>query len=82
LRKDKSWLILIVLLILGAFLGKIGGDLLAKQVPLLAKTYPAGMEPLRFDLLGFFNLTIGFRFYLNVASGLGMLLALLLYRRL
>ncbi|MCL4426104.1 MAG: DUF4321 domain-containing protein [Firmicutes bacterium] len=81
MRKDRNWLVLVVLLVIGAFLGKVAGELLSRQLPLLAKSYPAGMDPIHFDVLGFLNLTIGVRFYLNVASGIGMLLAILLYRR-
>ncbi|MBQ9266736.1 MAG: DUF4321 domain-containing protein [Clostridia bacterium] len=82
MREGKVWLFWILLfagIILGGLLGQ-----LAQSAPFLswmAYGQSFGLEqPLNLDL-GILNLTFGIMFNLNVASIIGVLLAMFIYRK-
>jgi len=80
-RRDRSPGLLLVLVLIGALLGSIVGEALTKSVPLLARGVSIGVEPpVTLDLF-ILKLTFGVKMKLNVASAVGILLALLLFRR-
>jgi hypothetical protein len=73
--------LLLVLTIIGALLGSIIGEALTKSVPVLARGVSVGIDPPMTLSLFIIRLTFGFTVKLNVASAVGILLALLLFRR-
>lgn len=82
MRKQGNVLILVLLLIIGAWLGGVLGRLAGGAIPLFAETLTVGLTPPLQLNLGFFGLTFGFLFALNPGAMLGLLLALLFFRRL
>jgi hypothetical protein len=81
LRRDRSIDLLLVLTVIGALLGSIVGEVLGKSVPVLARGVSVGLDPAVTLDLYVFKFVVGFRMTLNVASAVGILLALLLFRR-
>ncbi|MTI66701.1 MAG: DUF4321 domain-containing protein [Firmicutes bacterium] len=80
-RNRNPW-ILILLLAVGLVLGGIIGDLLGDKIPLLAKSYSIGLNPpLHLDL-NVLDLTFGFSLNLNAASAIGIILAILIFRKI
>jgi hypothetical protein len=82
-RRGRSGWILVLVLVLGAFLGGLIGEMLEQYVPVLALKSPAyGLTKpwvLNLDML---NLTFGFSIQVSVGSAIGVIVALLLYRTL
>lgn len=80
--RNRSTLILVVLLIVGVIIGGVIGDLLQHKVPFLAKSYPIGIkQPIHLDL-NVVELTFGIIIDFNVASLVGLILAILLFRKI
>jgi hypothetical protein len=80
-RRQSNVDVLLILAIIGALLGSIMGEALAKSVPLLSRGVSAGIDPpVTLDLF-VIKLTLGFSLKLNVASAIGILLALFIFRR-
>jgi hypothetical protein len=80
-RRQSNIDILLILTLIGALLGSIVGEALAKSLPVLAKGVSAGIDPpVTLDLF-VIKLTLGFSLKLNVASAIGIVFALLLFRR-
>ncbi|WP_407400501.1 DUF4321 domain-containing protein [Anaerovibrio sp.] len=83
----RSYGTLIVFVIIGAILGGIIGDLLtgvdalASVMPYLVHTYPVlDMTPATLNLY-VIKLTVGLSFTPNLMSILGMVIAIILFRR-
>lgn len=81
MRKDKGMALLLVLAIIGALLGSIAGEALAKSLPVLARGVSVGIDPPTTLDLFVLRVTFGLKAKINVASAVGILLALLLFRR-
>jgi len=80
-RRDRSTGLLLILVLIGALLGSIVGEALSKSVPLLARGVSIGADPpVTLDLF-ILKLAFGVKMKLNIASAMGILLALLLFRR-
>lgn len=80
-RNTSPWVLLILILV-GMVLGGVLGDLFRDLLPWLGKSYAIGTEgPIHLNLW-VLTLTFGFRLALNLASVLGFLLAVFLYRKL
>ncbi len=80
MRKDRSVALLFVLVVVGALLGSVLGEALAGNLPILARTIDVGIEPTTVNLF-VLTLTLGASLKLNLASAIGIILALLLFRR-
>ncbi len=81
MRRAKSMSLLLVLLLTGAIIGGLVGDILGSHLPVLIVDKTFGFSPTTIDL-GVLQLTLGFIFRLNLAGVIGLLLGYLLYRRL
>ncbi len=87
-KKMDSVAVLLVILILGALIGSVIGEVIGAVAPggFLAAVFTKGINPgiappavLDLKVL---TLTLGVTMRLNLASGLGIALALLVYRKL
>lgn len=66
---------MIVLLLVGGWLGNLVGSLAGKALPVLARSVNAGIDP-PFKLAAeFFTLTFGVTLHLNVVGLVGLVLA-------
>ncbi len=80
-------MILIVVLILGALIGTVAGEVIGAFVPggaverIFSRGITTGLSPATLDLK-VISLTVGFLVKINLASVLGIGLALLLYKKL
>ncbi len=73
--------LLLILLLTGATIGGLLGDVLGSYFPILIVDKTFGFSPTTIDL-GILQFTLGFIFRLNLAGVIGLLLGYLLYRRL
>lgn len=80
--KNRKHSTLIIILIIGVILGSFIGDLFSESVDILSKNYSIGMKsPLKLDLK-VLDLTFGFNISINLASVIGFILALLIYKKI
>ncbi|EOC99830.1 DUF4321 domain-containing protein [Caldisalinibacter kiritimatiensis] len=79
--RNRNTLLLITLLIVGIIIGGILGDILSDQVPFLNKSYPIGFQPVHIDL-NVIDMTFGLMIDINVASIIGIVLAILIFKRI
>jgi hypothetical protein len=87
-KKMDSVVVLLVIIILGALIGSVIGEVIATLAPsgLLEKIFSKGINPgltppVVLDLK-VLTLTFGLTMKVNLASLLGIVLALLIYRKL
>ncbi len=87
-KKLDSVVVLLVIIILGALIGSVIGEVIATLTPggLLEKVFSKGLNPgltppVVLDLK-VLTLTFGLTMKVNLASLLGIVLALLIYRKL
>ncbi len=81
MRRTRSTLLLLILLLTGAAIGGLLGDILGEYLPLLVVDKAFGFSPITVDL-GILSFTLGFVFRLNLAGVVGLFLGYLLYRQL
>jgi membrane protein YqaA with SNARE-associated domain len=74
--------ILILLLVAGSLVGSLLGQLLGSYLPFLRSLQAeVRLVPRAFELADVFSITFGFAFKLNIATIVGMALAIWVYRR-
>ncbi|MEW6081461.1 MAG: DUF4321 domain-containing protein [Bacillota bacterium] len=72
----------ILLVLTGAFMGTLAAHLAGDVLPFLLMSLSFGLEPpVTLRLWDLFSLTLGCTFRFNVGGALGILIALLLFRR-
>lgn len=87
-RRMDSVIVLLVIVILGAMIGSVIGELIALLAPggilerIFAKGIQVGMNPPAVLDLRVLTLTLGFTVKINLASLLGIILALVIYTKL
>jgi hypothetical protein len=87
-KKLDSVVVLLVIVILGALIGSVIGEVIAALAPrgyleaIFSKGISPGISPPAVLDLKVLTLTLGATMRINVASVLGIVLALLLYRKL
>jgi len=74
-------MLLLILLLAGAAIGGLLGDILGEYIPFLLVDKALGFSPITVDL-GILSFTLGFVIRLNLAGVVGLLLGYLLYRQL
>ncbi|WP_054869899.1 DUF4321 domain-containing protein [Caloranaerobacter sp. TR13] len=80
-RNRNPW-VLFLLLITGIVIGGIIGDLLSDKIPLLAYNYAIGFKsPIQLDLK-VINLTFGLAINVSIASVIGLIISVFIYRKL
>ncbi len=80
MKKDNIFIFLIFLLI-GLIFGGILGDYLSKYAEILNYSKSIGINNFNLDL-AIFNLTFGFQMKLSLSSVIGIILAIVIYRKL
>ncbi|MDI3534244.1 MAG: hypothetical protein PWQ82_609 [Thermosediminibacterales bacterium] len=78
-RAYKSPWILLILLVVGLVLGGLIGDVFGGYFPVLNYSKSVGLTPTTLNL-SIISLTFGFLIKINLASIIGLFLALLIYR--
>lgn len=82
-RRGREWPALIALLLAGAILGGLFGEVLAAQIPavrLLAQGWGIALGPAQIDL-SVIGLTLGLRLKINLLGALGAVIGLFLWWR-
>lgn len=80
-RKNANWLILILFLFIGLVVGSFIGDLLKGTIGLLSFGKTIGFDPVRLDL-AFFQLTLGLKFTINLATVIALFIVLIIYKKI
>ncbi|HHZ20836.1 MAG TPA: DUF4321 domain-containing protein [Firmicutes bacterium] len=78
----KNPWVLALLLVVGSLTGSLLGQLLGGTLPFLKTGSTIELAPQTLKLAEVFHLTFGFGFCLNIATILGMALAIWVYRKL
>lgn len=81
MRRRGGWFTVLLVLLAGAVAGSVAGQALAGQAPLLGRSVSVGLQPPVTLDLSVLSLTLGFVLRLNLGAAIGLLLALLVYRR-
>ncbi|WP_372998191.1 DUF4321 domain-containing protein [Lutispora sp.] len=79
-QKGNGWILLLILLcgiIIGGFIGEVLGNL----IPILKYGYSLGVSPHTYDLR-ILKLTFGLSININMFSILGIIISIIIYRRL
>lgn len=79
MRRTKSTLLLLILIVSGLVIGSFIGELLKDVVNLFAYSKSIGFSPVTIDL-AFVQFTVGFVLEMNLASIIGLVIALIFYR--
>lgn len=79
--KNANPLILIILLGIGAVLGGVLGEVFKQTIPILNYGKTIGFQPFTLDL-SIIKLTLGLIMHLNLASVLGLGIAVFIFTRL
>jgi len=82
MRRNRSVLTLLLLLLAGALIGGVLGEALSVFVPVLTKGITLGINPPVQINLWVLSLVFGFTLKVNLAAAIGLVLAVLLYRQL
>jgi hypothetical protein len=80
-RRNRSTGLLTIMLLAGALIGGVLGQIFADYLPFLVLGQTVGFTPTTVNL-GVLELTLGFGLQFTVAGALGLLLSYLLYRQL
>lgn len=78
--KRNGW-ILLLMLICGIIIGGFVGEILGNLVPILKYGYNLGVSPHTYDLR-VIKLTFGLTFNINMFSILGIIVSILIFRKL
>lgn len=86
-KREKNWVAMVIILLLGIILGTLIGELLSSSVPFLAEgvTLKANLNQLGFakalQLGDVFSLAVGFKLKLTVATLIGLIISYFVYRK-
>lgn len=78
-RRNTNVLVLVIFLLVGLVVGSFVGELLKGYVDLFSHSKTIGFAPFTLDLV-FVQLTLGFELTLNLATVIGLLIVLIIYR--
>jgi len=81
MKSGRGSLVFLFVLLVGLVLGGILGEVLHKTVPLLSYGKSIGFSPVLVDL-SVIRLTLGLTLQINVASIIGLVLAIFLFKKL
>jgi hypothetical protein len=79
-KATRSNLLLVVLLLVGGWLGNYVGTLIARSLPLLAKNFSFGISPFTINI-DFLQLTFGAMAHINPIGLLGIIIAIVVWMR-
>lgn len=80
-KRNTNILVLIIFLLAGLVVGSFVGDLLKGTIDLFSYNKPIGFDTFTLDLI-FMQLTLGFKFTINLATVIGLLIVLIIYRNI
>ncbi len=80
-ERVRSYLILILLITIGGFVGNVLTEVLTPYVPALAHSADLGFSPSTFTLLNTVTVTLGMSLHLSLLGALGALFGVLLWRK-
>lgn len=79
--KSKDSLILLIVLLIGLVIGGLIGDILGQSFEILTYGKEIGFAPVTVDL-SVIQFTIGLKMSINLASIIGLVLAIVIFRKL
>ncbi len=79
-RESRNYLTLVLLLIIGAFVGNVVGEVVSPHVPVLAESAALGFSPVTLRLLNTLDFTLGMNLNLTLLGALGAGFGVLLWR--
>lgn len=79
--KNKDSIVLLIVLLIGLVIGGLIGDVLGQSFEVLTYGKEIGFSPVTVDL-SVLQFTIGLKMSINLASILGLMLALFIFRKL
>ena len=81
MRRNNNTVLLIIMLLTGAIIGGLLGQVLGGYLPILTSHKIYGLQPTTIDL-GIVSFTVGFLLRLNLAGVIGLLFGYFLYRQM
>ncbi len=79
--KSANPLILMILLIVGAIIGGVLGEVFKQTIPILNYGKSVGLQPFTLDI-SIIKLTFGFMLQLNLAGVIGLIISIFIFMRL
>ena len=81
MRKASHTLSFLLVMLIGLVIGGIIGDVFKETVPILSSGRGIGFDPVTIDL-SVIKLVVGFTMQINLAAILGLIISLLIFRKL
>ena len=81
MRKASHTLSFLLVMLVGLVIGGIIGDVFKETVPILSYRRAIGFDPVTIDL-SVIKLVLGFTMQINLAAILGLIISLLIFRKL
>ncbi|MFA5527599.1 MAG: DUF4321 domain-containing protein [Peptostreptococcales bacterium] len=80
-RRNSNLMIIILFILIGSVAGSFIGQMLAGVIDLFSYSKTIGVTPFTVDL-GFLQFTLGLVFVMNLATVVGIIVALIVYKLL
>ncbi len=80
-NRTRSYLTLGLMVIIGAFVGNIVGEVISSQVPVLSESATLGFSPVTLTFLNTLDFTVGMNLHLSVLGAVGAGVGVLLWRK-
>ena len=80
-NRTSSYLTLGLMVIIGAFVGNIVGEVMSSQVPVLSESAKLGFSPVTLTLLNTLDFTVGMNLRLSLLGAVGAGAGVLLWRK-
>ena len=81
MRQHKNFLMYLIVMLIGLVIGGVLGDVFQDTVTILSYGKTIGFQPFTIDL-SVIQFTIGFLMTINVASIIGIIIALIIFKAL
>lgn len=79
--RSHSTIVLLLVILIGMVIGGVLGEILSPYIPILNYSESIGFSPVTVDL-NVMNFTLGFMMDISIASIIGLVITLLVFRRL
>lgn len=81
IKRNTNVLVLAIFLLVGLVVGSFIGELLEGTIDLFSYSKAIGFDPFTIDLV-FIQLTFGLKLTVNLATAVGLLIVLIIYRKI
>ena len=81
MRQQKSFIMFLIVMLIGLVIGGVLGDIFKESLSILAYGKTIGFHPVTVDL-SVIQFTIGFLMNINVASIIGIIIAIIIFKML